>query len=115
VLFLGVFYHLRHPLLALDLIHAHVARDRLLFQTLQRGPTEVAAVAQDHPFDEAAIFAAPGYPRMQFIEHRHAGDPTNWWVPNRACTEAMLRSAGFAIEGNPDPGVYLCRRQASRA
>jgi hypothetical protein len=23
--------------------------------------------------------------------------------------------AGFAIEGNPDPGVYLCRRQASRA
>jgi tRNA (mo5U34)-methyltransferase len=27
VLFLGVLYHLRHPLLALDLIHEHAARD----------------------------------------------------------------------------------------
>ena len=27
VLFLGVLYHLRHPLLALDLIHEHVASD----------------------------------------------------------------------------------------
>jgi tRNA (mo5U34)-methyltransferase len=114
VLFLGVFYHLRHPLLALDLIHAHAARDLLLFQTLQRGPAEVAPVAEDHPFDETAIFTAPGYPRMQFIEHRHAGDPTNWWVPNRACTEAMLRSAGFVITRNPDAGVYLCRREGGR-
>src|SRR4051812_37116099 len=31
VLFMGVLYHLRHPLLALDLIHEHVARDLLLF------------------------------------------------------------------------------------
>jgi 2-polyprenyl-3-methyl-5-hydroxy-6-metoxy-1,4-benzoquinol methylase len=37
VIFMGVFYHLRHPLLALDLIHEHVARDLLLFQTMQRG------------------------------------------------------------------------------
>jgi tRNA (mo5U34)-methyltransferase len=111
VLFLGVFYHLRHPLLALDLIHAHVTRDILLFQSLQRGPTDVVPIAEDHPFDETGIFTAPGgYPRMQFIEHRHAGDPTNWWIPNRACTEAMLRSAGFTIMQNPDPGVYLCRR-----
>ena len=29
VLFLGVFYHLRHPLLALDIIHEHVAKDLL--------------------------------------------------------------------------------------
>ena len=25
-----------------------------------------------------------------------AGDPTNWWAPNHAACEAMLRSAGFA-------------------
>src|SRR3982750_3573348 len=31
VLFMGVFYHLRHPLLALDLIHEHVAKDLLVF------------------------------------------------------------------------------------
>jgi methyltransferase (TIGR04290 family) len=35
VIFMGVLYHLRHPLLALDLIREHVARDAMLFQTLQ--------------------------------------------------------------------------------
>jgi DNA invertase Pin-like site-specific DNA recombinase len=34
VIFMGVFYHLRHPLLALDLLHAHAVGDLLLFQTL---------------------------------------------------------------------------------
>ena len=33
VLFMGVLYHLRHPLLALDLIHEHVADDLLVFQS----------------------------------------------------------------------------------
>src|SRR5690242_20762559 len=35
-LFRSVLYHLRHPLLALDLIHEHVARDLFVFQSLQR-------------------------------------------------------------------------------
>src|SRR5581483_507946 len=39
VLFMGVLYHLRHPLLALDLIHEHAARDLLIFQSMQRGAT----------------------------------------------------------------------------
>src|ERR671938_122757 len=50
VLFLGVFYHLRHPLLALDLIHEHVAKDLLVFQSMQRGSKEVAAVRPDYEF-----------------------------------------------------------------
>jgi tRNA (mo5U34)-methyltransferase len=112
VIFLGVLYHLRHPLLALDLIHKHVARNLLLFQCMQRGTTEVAPVAADYPFTDAAPFEAPGFPRLQFIEHRYAGDLTNWWVPNRACAEAMLRNTGFEILQNPDPEVYLCRRAA---
>jgi hypothetical protein len=37
VLFMGVLYHLRHPLLALDLIHDHVAGDLMVFQSMQRG------------------------------------------------------------------------------
>ena len=32
VLFMGVFYHLRHPLLALDLIHEHAAGDEDVLQ-----------------------------------------------------------------------------------
>jgi tRNA (mo5U34)-methyltransferase len=112
VIFLGVLYHLRHPLLALDLIHEHVTKDLLLFQCMQRGTADVAPVQENYAFTDAAPFEASGFPRLQFIEHRYAGDNTNWWVPNRACAEAMLRNTGFEILQNPDPEVYLCRRVA---
>jgi tRNA (mo5U34)-methyltransferase len=112
VFFIGVFYHLRHPLLALDLIHEHVARDLLVFQSLQRGSTQVAPLAPDYPFAETAPFDDPGFPRLHFVEHRYAGDQTNWWVPNRAASEAMLRSAGFSVLSRPEEETYLCRRVA---
>lgn len=109
VLFMGVLYHLRHPLLALDLIHEHVARHTLVFQTMLRGSEEVEPLEEDYPFAEQAIFDHPGYPKMHFVEARYAGDATNWWVPNRACALAMLRSAGFEVESNPEPEVFVCR------
>ncbi len=111
VIFMGVLYHLRHPLLALDLIHEHVARDLLLFQSMQRGSRELAEVAEDYEFTAPAPFDEPGYPKLHFIEGRYSHDETNWWVPNRACAEAMLRSAGFAIESQPEEEVYVCRWQ----
>jgi tRNA (mo5U34)-methyltransferase len=109
VIFMGVLYHLRHPLLALDLIREHVAQDLLLFQSMQRGSNQVLEVKPDYPFSETSIFEEPGYPRMVFVEHRYTGDPTNWWIPNRACSAAMLRSSGFDVLENPEPEVFLCR------
>lgn len=113
VLFMGVLYHLRHPLLALDLISEHVAADLLVFQSMQRGAAELMPIASDYPFAERSIFDQAEFPRLHFIEKRYAGDPTNWWVPNRACAEAMLRSSGFDIEEHPEEEVYICRRQRS--
>ena len=110
VFFIGVLYHLRHPLLALDLIHEHVARDILVFQSMQRGSAEIAPVAADYDFWDSAHFDAPGYPKLHFIEHHYAHDPTNWWAPNRAASAAMLRSAGFAIEQHPEQEMFICRR-----
>ena len=112
VLFLGVFYHLRHPLLALDLIHEHVSRDLFVFQSLQRGTDELEPVDDDYGFWDVDAFERPGFPKMFFIEKRYAGDPTNWWIPNRAGVEAMLRSAGFKILEHPETEVFVCRRQA---
>jgi tRNA (mo5U34)-methyltransferase len=109
VIFMGVLYHLRHPLLALDLIREHVAKDLLLFQSMQRGNNQVATVADDYDFWQTEIFEQPEFPQMFFIEKRYAHDPTNWWIPNRACVEAMLRSAGFAIVAHPEEEVFLCR------
>jgi tRNA (mo5U34)-methyltransferase len=111
VIFMGVLYHLRHPLLALDLIHEHVARDLLLFQSMQRGSRGISAVDEDYEFMAPAPFDEPGYPKMHFIEHRYSHDETNWWIPNRACVEAMLRSSGFSIEAHPEEEVYLCRHR----
>ena len=109
VIFMGVLYHLRHPLLALDLIREHVSDDMLLFQSMQRGSKQVLDVAPDYEFARSDQFFETGYPKLHFIEHEYCGDWTNWWVPNRACSEAMLRSAGFAIENRIEEEVYLCR------
>jgi tRNA (mo5U34)-methyltransferase len=110
VLFMGVFYHLRHPLLALDLVHDHVARDLLIFQSMQRGSEAASCLESDYPFTETSVFAQRDFPAMYFIEKSYSGDPTNWWIPNRACAEAMLRSAGFEILYHPETEVFVCRR-----
>jgi tRNA (mo5U34)-methyltransferase len=109
VIFMGVLYHLRHPLLALDLIREHVAADLMLFQSMQRGSNDVMPLAENYPFWNAELFDAAGYPKLHFVENRYSDDPTNWWIPNRACAEAMLRSAGFSILSHPEAEVYLCR------
>jgi tRNA (mo5U34)-methyltransferase len=110
VVFMGVLYHLRHPLLALDLIREHVAGDLLLFQSMQRGSSVIDEVPEDADFFDKTMFDQPGFPKLHFIEHRYSGDPTNWWAPNAACSAAMLRSAGFQIIENPEVEVFLCRR-----
>ena len=109
VLFMGLLYHLRHPLLALDLIHDHVARDLMVYQSMQRGSPAVEPVRGDYDFFEQAHFERPGYPKLFFIEHQYAGDWTNWWAPNAACSAAMLRSSGFEILEQPEEEVFICR------
>jgi tRNA (mo5U34)-methyltransferase len=67
----------------------------------------------DYAFWEKDIFNKSGYPVMHFVEGRYAHDPTNWWIPNRACAEAMLRSAGFEILEHPEEEVYICGRKTA--
>jgi tRNA (mo5U34)-methyltransferase len=112
VLFMGVLYHLRHPLLALDLVREHVVKGRMLFECMLRGSMQARLFERDYHFYQREMFDDPSYPKMHFIEHRYAGDETNWWTPNKSCMEAMLRSAGFSILANPIPEVWLCQPDA---
>lgn len=112
VLFLGVLYHLRHPLLALDLLHEHATRELLVFQSMLRGSSELLLLDRDYPIEETAVFDAPGYPRLHFVEHMYSDDRTNWWIPNRAAAEAMLRSAGYRILDHPEDEVFVCQHAA---
>ena len=115
VVFMGVLYHLRHPLLALDLINEHAAKDIMVFQSMLRGSMRTAPVAENYDFWQAEHFDQPEYPKLHFIEQKYASDQTNWWVPNRACAEAMLRTAGFDIAARPEDEVYICRHARAPA
>lgn len=114
VLFMGVLYHLRHPLLALDLLATGRVREMLIVQSMLRGSDEVATVEEDYPFSKRDAFDDPSFPKMAFVEQRYAGDPTNWWIPNRACVEAMLRSSGFEILDRPEDEVFVCRPRGGK-
>jgi tRNA (mo5U34)-methyltransferase len=107
VWFMGVFYHLRYPLLALDLLAQRTGR-LMVFQTLTMPGQEVYPDTLDHPIEEREPLLDPGWPKMAFIEHRFSGDPTNWWVPNHAGVEAMLRSSGLRVTARPAGEIYLC-------
>ncbi len=109
VLFLGVLYHLRHPLLALDLLRQHVTRDLLVVQSMLRGSSKTEEIEPDYSFWESEVFCQPSFPKMHFVENQYAGDPTNWWIPNQACLEAMIRSAGFRVLQHPEDEVYVCQ------
>lgn len=119
VVFMGVFYHLRYPLLGLD-IAARKTRRLLLFQSLTMPDIELTNGARDHAgsldgLAQREEIAAPGWPRMAFIEGTFAGDPTNWWIPNRSAIYAMLRSSGLKIIAEPEQETFVCEADLATA
>jgi len=112
VFFMGVFYHLRYPLFALDKVIKKV-RKTLIFQTMIRGSENARPTDANYHFWNKEIFSDPDFPQMYFIEHSYASDPTNWWVPNRAAAEAMLRSSGLAIVSHPESETWICEPRTS--
>ncbi len=96
VFFVGVLYHLRHPLLALDLIFEHAARDILVFQSMQRGSQAVDKVGPDYDFWETAHFDSPGTQSCissstNMHMTRRTGGPLTRLPPPRCCA-----ARGFA-------------------
>jgi tRNA (mo5U34)-methyltransferase len=78
VLFLGVLYHLRHPLLGLERV-CEVTKERAIIET--------------HIIDD---FFANDRPLMEFYEHAELADQyDNWWGPNINCLTRMTGAAGF--------------------
>ncbi len=78
VLFLGVLYHLRHPLLALERVCEMTAD---------------YAVLETHVIDNARDV---NFPALEFYEWDELGGQyDNWCGPNTAGLLAMARSAGF--------------------
>jgi tRNA (mo5U34)-methyltransferase len=106
VWFTGVLYHLRYPLAAIDAAAGATAR-LLVMQSLTRIDKEEGA-PDDLPYSQRERLSEAGWPAMSFIPGRFAGDPTNWWAPNRACLRAMLDSAGLSCVAAPDEETFIC-------
>ncbi len=73
-LFLGLFYHLKHPLLALERV-ASFTEDVIFVETEALGP------------EQADV--------MRFVEHSYRNDDTVWWLPGENVIKGMLRLVGF--------------------
>jgi tRNA (mo5U34)-methyltransferase len=97
VLFMGVFYHLRHPLLALEALRK-VCHGTMIFQTIttpsRERIQERAGVSQDVRFNSPDMLDGR-FPAMKFVEGSLAGDVTCWFIPNVEGVAAVLRSSGF--------------------
>ena len=96
VLFLGVIYHLRHPLLALDRIHDVCSPGALLL--LETHMIDEGLVDQAGEWRHLADFHADLslLPLVQYYPTDMLGsDPTSQWAPNRVALEGWLRGSGF--------------------
>src|SRR4051812_50873 len=112
VVFMGVLYHLRYPLLALDLVAERVAAEgRLVLQTLTMPAPPPIDPPRDLGIDERARLTDPAWPAMAFVEHHLAGDPTNWWVPSAGAVEAMVRTTGLRVVERPGDEMWICARE----
>ena len=99
VLFLGVFYHLRHPFSVLENI-SKLADEILVVET------HLDALEETRP---SMIF----YPTNEL-----ASDQTNWWGPNAQCVIAMMKDVGFVTEHVVHPmyanrGIFTGHRAKS--
>lgn len=107
VFFMGVFYHLRYPVYALDKVVKKVA-GKLVFQTMIRGSVEERAWNENYEFWNTKLFNDPDFPCMYFIEQKYADDPTNWFIPNRGAVEGILRSSGLELLDHPEAETWIC-------
>jgi tRNA (mo5U34)-methyltransferase len=83
VFFLGILYHLKHPLLALEIVCA-LTTDTAIVESFVTD----ANTWREHP-DEV--------PTMEFYETDELGNQLDNWIgPSVSCLMAMCRAAGFA-------------------
>jgi tRNA (mo5U34)-methyltransferase len=112
VLFMGLFYHLRYPLFALDKVVKKV-RGQMVFQTMIRGSERARTWGEDYTFWDEDIFNDPDFPAMHFIEKSYSHDPTNWWIPNTGAVEGMLRSSGLKLLAHPEEETWVCEPESA--
>ena len=112
VIFMGVFYHLRHPLLALDLIHEHVAGDLLAVPVHAAGERRGGEgrprlrLQRDGHVRRARMAQAP-LRRARLLRRLGPTGSCQTPPPPRPCCAPR----GFDVVNQVEQEVYLCRRR----
>lgn len=108
VLFFGVLYHLRHPLLGLDRM-----------ASVCRGTLHVESAVSDH-FSPYRGGFGQGYDGAQMVMEfyptdQYGSNDSNWWAPTLRCVGGMLYAAGFRdietwpLTAEPPQTIRHCR------
>jgi len=110
---LGLLYHLKHPILALDNLY-QVTKELLIIETAIM-PTERTPESFVHPLGEQQMLLHT----LAFVENptRAKEQVFNWFLPGVDALKAMLRTTGFdevdVVEVKNERAIVVCRKAKS--
>ena len=104
ILFLGVFYHLKYPVLAMEAL-SRLLKDegRLFFEGECLLNYAQRADGRAPSWLDRRIIASFGrskYPVSLYYSGQYKGDDSNWHIPNFACLDEWMKTAGLQIESH---------------
>ena len=114
VIFMGVLYHFRHPLLALDLLHDTSREDLLIFQSMQRGSDEAGPVEDGLSVLGNRRFRTARLSRDVLRRASVFGRSDELVDPQSRLRRSHAAERGFDIIAHPEEEVYICRPRSSQ-
>jgi tRNA (mo5U34)-methyltransferase len=112
---LGLLYHLKHPILALENLY-QVTKELLVIETAIM-PPERTPVSFAHPLGEQQMMLHP----LAFVENPAGAKEQvfNWFLPGIEALQALLRTTGFdevdVVEARNERAVVVCRKAKGAA
>lgn len=115
VLFLGLFYHLRYPLLVLDKV-AEIVKEKLYFQTIIRNKDSDLELSIPENITDIndPVFEHSNFPKMFFIEKELSGAYNNWFLCNENAVYSILRSSGFKNITKSGYDSFICEPENNK-
>lgn len=112
---LGLLYHLKHPILALENLY-QVTKELLIIETAVM-PPERTPTSFMHPLGEQQMLLHP----LAFVENPSGAKEQvfNWFLPGVETLKALLRSTGFneveVVEAKNERAIVVCRKTKGEA
>lgn len=112
---LGLLYHLKHPILALENLY-QVTKELLVIETAIM-PPERTPESFPHPLGEQQMLLHP----LAFVENPAGAKEQvfNWFLPGIEALKALLRTTGFdeveIVEAKNERAVVVCRKTKGEA